>query len=199
MLAKAVATEAGANFINISMSMIASKWFGEVEKYVKAIFILGNKTSPSVRLRLLKGRCISSSGALAVTSSPEAEGARGHLGSGKLHNDTLSTLRILIAKVGTADALAFFLPGVTSGLAKVLRVSNFMIRNSFQMTSGVARNTGAIEQAIKGLTEILVLTCVDQKNAELYTEDSLGPLSNKHKSIESALEALRCLSVQIHA
>eukprot|EP01018_Ginkgo_biloba_P039995 Gb_20535 [translate_table: standard] len=144
-------------------------------------------------------RCISSNGALVVTSSPEAEGARGHLGSGKLRNDALSTLRILIAKVGTADALAFFLPGVTSGLAKVLRVSNFMIGNSFQVTSGVARSTGAIEQAIKGLTEILVLTCVDQKNTELYTEDSLGPLSSKHKSIESALEALRCLSVQIHA
>eukprot|EP01018_Ginkgo_biloba_P015361 Gb_24382 [translate_table: standard] len=48
MLAKAVATEAGANFINISMSTIASKWFGEAEKYVKAVFTLANKISPSV-------------------------------------------------------------------------------------------------------------------------------------------------------
>ncbi|KAL6563852.1 hypothetical protein OROGR_002811 [Orobanche gracilis] len=48
MLAKAVATEAGANFINISMSIISSKWFGEGEKYVKAVFSLASKISPSV-------------------------------------------------------------------------------------------------------------------------------------------------------
>ncbi|OIV98173.1 hypothetical protein TanjilG_18288 [Lupinus angustifolius] len=48
MLAKAVATEAGANFINISMSSITSKWLGEGEKYVKAVFSLASKIAPSV-------------------------------------------------------------------------------------------------------------------------------------------------------
>ncbi|XP_010522785.1 PREDICTED: uncharacterized protein LOC104801270 isoform X2 [Tarenaya hassleriana] len=48
MLAKAVATEAGANFINISMSSITSKWFGEGEKYVKAVFSLASKIAPCV-------------------------------------------------------------------------------------------------------------------------------------------------------
>ncbi|CAM8925057.1 unnamed protein product [Rhodiola kirilowii] len=48
MLAKAVATEAGANFINVSMSGITSKWFGEGEKYVKAVFTLASKIAPSV-------------------------------------------------------------------------------------------------------------------------------------------------------
>jgi SpoVK/Ycf46/Vps4 family AAA+-type ATPase len=48
MLAKAVATQCGANFINISMSSIASKWFGECEKFVKAIFTLASKISPTV-------------------------------------------------------------------------------------------------------------------------------------------------------
>ncbi|KAG8663502.1 hypothetical protein MANES_01G217300v8 [Manihot esculenta] len=48
MLAKAVATEAGANFINISMSSITSKWFGEGEKYVKAVFSLASKIAPSI-------------------------------------------------------------------------------------------------------------------------------------------------------
>ncbi|XP_074564202.1 uncharacterized protein LOC141820730 [Curcuma longa] len=48
MLAKAVATEAGANFINVSMSSISSKWFGEGEKYVKAVFSLASKIAPSV-------------------------------------------------------------------------------------------------------------------------------------------------------
>ncbi|KAJ1265716.1 hypothetical protein BS78_08G097300 [Paspalum vaginatum] len=48
MVAKAVATEAGANFINVSMSSITSKWIGEAEKYVKAIFSLASKISPAV-------------------------------------------------------------------------------------------------------------------------------------------------------
>ncbi|KAG4939592.1 hypothetical protein JHK86_045733 [Glycine max] len=36
MLAKAIAYEAGASFINVSMSTITSKWFGEDEKNVRA-------------------------------------------------------------------------------------------------------------------------------------------------------------------
>jgi SpoVK/Ycf46/Vps4 family AAA+-type ATPase len=48
MLAKAVATECKANFINVSMASIGSKWFGEGEKYAQAIFTLASKISPSV-------------------------------------------------------------------------------------------------------------------------------------------------------
>ncbi|XP_047270517.1 outer mitochondrial transmembrane helix translocase-like [Capsicum annuum] len=48
MLAKAVATEAGANVINISMSSIHSKWSGEGEKCIKAIFSLASKIAPSI-------------------------------------------------------------------------------------------------------------------------------------------------------
>ncbi|GLJ18064.1 hypothetical protein SUGI_0318690 [Cryptomeria japonica] len=48
MLAKAVATEAGANFINISMSTVSSMWFGESEKYIRALFSVASKISPTV-------------------------------------------------------------------------------------------------------------------------------------------------------
>ncbi|PHT79749.1 hypothetical protein T459_17801 [Capsicum annuum] len=48
MLAKAVATEAGANFINISMSSISSKWSGEGEKCIKAVFLMASKIAPSI-------------------------------------------------------------------------------------------------------------------------------------------------------
>lgn len=48
MLAKAVATEAGASFINVSMSTITSKWFGEDEKNVRALFSLAAKVAPTV-------------------------------------------------------------------------------------------------------------------------------------------------------
>ncbi|PHU15982.1 hypothetical protein BC332_17187 [Capsicum chinense] len=44
MLAKAVATEAGANFINISMTSIRSKG----EKCIKAVFSLASKIAPSI-------------------------------------------------------------------------------------------------------------------------------------------------------
>ncbi|KAH7851398.1 hypothetical protein Vadar_011044 [Vaccinium darrowii] len=48
MLAKAIATEAGANFINISASTLTSKWYGEAEKYVRAVFSLAIKITPCI-------------------------------------------------------------------------------------------------------------------------------------------------------
>ncbi|EDR22201.1 hypothetical protein, conserved [Entamoeba dispar SAW760] len=48
MLAKAVAKESKANFINASLSSLESKWFGEAEKFVKALFSLAAKLSPCV-------------------------------------------------------------------------------------------------------------------------------------------------------
>ncbi|KAI7740178.1 hypothetical protein M8C21_013483 [Ambrosia artemisiifolia] len=48
MLAKAIAHEAGASFINVSMSTITSKWFGEDEKNVRALFTLAAKVSPTI-------------------------------------------------------------------------------------------------------------------------------------------------------
>ncbi|CAL4948651.1 unnamed protein product [Urochloa decumbens] len=48
MLAKAVANEAGASFINISMSGITSKWYGEAEKTIKALFSLATKIAPTI-------------------------------------------------------------------------------------------------------------------------------------------------------
>ncbi|TKW15475.1 hypothetical protein SEVIR_5G239100v4 [Setaria viridis] len=48
MLAKAVANEAGASFINISMSTIVSKWYGEAEKSIRALFSLATKIAPAI-------------------------------------------------------------------------------------------------------------------------------------------------------
>ena len=48
MLAKAIANEAGASFINVSPSTIISMWFGEAEKYVQALFSLAAKVSPTI-------------------------------------------------------------------------------------------------------------------------------------------------------
>ncbi|KAI9086605.1 hypothetical protein K1719_031466 [Acacia pycnantha] len=48
MLAKAIANEAGASFVNVSLSTITSKWFGEDEKNVRALFTLAAKVAPTI-------------------------------------------------------------------------------------------------------------------------------------------------------
>ncbi|WVZ07045.1 hypothetical protein V8G54_020391 [Vigna mungo] len=48
LLAKALATEAGANFINITCSNLTSKWFGEGEKLTKALFSFASKLTPVI-------------------------------------------------------------------------------------------------------------------------------------------------------
>jgi len=48
MLAKAVARESRATFLNITMSSITSKWYGDGEKFTAAIFSLAKKLSPCI-------------------------------------------------------------------------------------------------------------------------------------------------------
>uniref|UniRef100_A0A164X4Z9 Uncharacterized protein n=1 Tax=Daucus carota subsp. sativus TaxID=79200 RepID=A0A164X4Z9_DAUCS len=121
----------------------------------------------------------------------DIEAGRGQLGSAQLRAEAFFTLRILVAKVGTADALSFFAPGVVSQFGKVLHVAKAMI-------SGAAGSAESLDQAIRGLAEFLMIVLED--NGDLLSPDETvngiaGMPLNKDISLQSVLEDLRHLPV----
>ncbi|XP_064944834.1 uncharacterized protein LOC135596696 isoform X3 [Musa acuminata AAA Group] len=131
---------------------------------------------------------------LSLLQAAELEALRGHRGSANLRKEAFLTLRVLVAKVGTADALAFFLLGVVSRFAKALYVSKNMI-------SGAAGSSVAIEQTICGLIEFLIIVLDDKANLhslEMPVNDIGSLLPMENKSTQSVLEALRSLPLNGH-
>lgn len=99
---------------------------------------------------------------------------------------------MVILQVGTADALAFFLPGVVSQFAKVLHVSKTMI-------SGAAGSVEAIDQAIRGLAEYLMMVLEDDANLSglnISKNVIVGVDSKNLESMHSIMEELRQLPIK---
>ncbi|KAI1763766.1 AAA-domain-containing protein [Hypoxylon sp. FL1150] len=48
MLAKAIAHESGASFINLHISTLTEKWYGDSNKLVRAVFSLARKLQPAI-------------------------------------------------------------------------------------------------------------------------------------------------------
>lgn len=92
-------------------------------------------------------------------------------------------------QVGTADALAFFLPGVVSQFSKVLRASKTSL-------SGAAGNTEATNQAIRGLAEYLMIVLGDDANKsslDMLMDFQPEIMLEKGKKAQYILEELRQL------
>lgn len=99
--------------------------------------------------------------------------------------------------MGHADALAFFLPGVASGLIKAIRSSMVTSRRKSATATyksvGAAGNTGALEESVRGLAESLVLVLADARNwsclPDLVSEHSHE--GQDSAEVESALQKVQ--------
>ncbi|KAL9268509.1 TELO2-interacting protein 1-like protein [Drosera capensis] len=124
-----------------------------------------------------------------LLNAADSEAARGHRGSAKIRVEAFLSLRVLIAKVGAADALGFFLPGVVSQFAKVLHTSRLM-------SSGAAGSTEASDHAIRGLAEFLMIVLSDDANTSEYRA-SVGGMtdfrSDESGTADSFLQNLRIM------
>lgn len=97
-----------------------------------------------------------------------------------------------LLQVGTADALAFFLPGVVSQFAKVLHASK-------AMASGAAGSAEAIDQALRGLAEFLMIVLHDDANMsslEISLDVTAHNISSKSMSTQAFMEELRNLPLK---
>ncbi|KAH0456804.1 hypothetical protein IEQ34_014711 [Dendrobium chrysotoxum] len=129
-----------------------------------------------------------------LLQAAEEEAARGHRGSATLRKEAFLTLRVLVAKVGTADALGFFLPGMVSRFTKSLLVTKNMI-------SGAAGNAGSIEHAVLGLSEFLIVVLRDDVNLiglQMSTSEITFNYQNKNGSTQTVLDAIRQLPASLH-
>ncbi|CAL5207919.1 unnamed protein product [Lathyrus oleraceus] len=125
-----------------------------------------------------------------LLKAADTEAARGQRGSARIRIEAFKTLRVLVAKVGSADALAFFLPGIVSNLSKVLHGTKTMI-------SGAAGSMEAVGLAIRGLAEFLMIVLRDDANASVLDMEVSASFDPKEcKSTLSLLEELRHLQVK---
>ncbi|KAK9808680.1 hypothetical protein WJX72_001826 [[Myrmecia] bisecta] len=141
-----------------------------------------------------------------MLSAAEQEAKVGHTGSKALRATALQALRRLIVAVGTADGLAFVLPGIASGLAKAMMTAG--TSHGTRARSGAAAGSAAAAEAVKGMVALLTITLGDRACRPILapageSEDPeaaalwpLDSLDSTLRSTEATLEAMRKLAVK---
>lgn len=105
-----------------------------------------------------------------------------------------------VSQVGTADALAFFLPGIASRLVKSVQSSKKMNNGMSELSypSGAAGSSLAVAQALRALTELIVLVLADERNINALHKNKNSnhavirpPISEASETAFSMLHTIR--------
>ncbi|GJP42550.1 hypothetical protein CLOM_g2103, partial [Closterium sp. NIES-68] len=105
-----------------------------------------------------------------MLSAAEAEARVGTRGSRELRVEALRAVRHLVSVAHTPDSLAFFLPGILSGLSRAA-LSPFSPRSNEPLTRGAAADPSAVAEALLGLSQALVLVLGDAYKGDVFQED----------------------------
>ena len=96
-----------------------------------------------------------------LLDAERAEAAKGALGSRAIRADALRCLGELVSAIDDADALAFFLPGVVSGLTRALVASAGSRPGHGSGVVAVVGDANATEAAIEALAAVVVIVMND--------------------------------------
>ncbi|KAL0407126.1 UNVERIFIED_CONTAM: hypothetical protein Slati_4026500 [Sesamum latifolium] len=128
----------------------------------------------------------------SVDQAADIEATRGHRGSSRLRVEALMTLRVLIAKVLT-DVLSYGPPD------RCCKSDWEGVHASKTMISGAAGSSEALDQALRGLTEYLIIVLEDGATTSILgapTDEVSGLHPRKEKPLASFLEELRHLPLK---
>ena len=116
------------------------------------------------------------------------EASAGALGSKLLRSSALLTLEKVIHFIGDADALAFFLPGVVSGLTKVLVAGSGIRANEGAGPGGTAAD--GVEHALSSLSSILTLVLNDNLYESHLAAGESESEKNQAETLQDALKKI---------
>lgn len=157
MLAKALAHESGACFINLHISTLTEKWYGDSNKLVSAVFSLARKMAPSIVF-------IDEIDAVLGTRRTGEHEASGMVKAEFMtHWDGLAS-----AQTGTREPQRILILGATN---RIHDIDDAILR---RMPKRFAVQLPNAEQRRKILKLILKDTKVDQLDTEILVKGSAG-------------------------
>ncbi|CAI5470419.1 unnamed protein product [Closterium sp. Yama58-4] len=106
----------------------------------------------------------------SLATAAEAEARVGTRGSQEVRVEALRAVRLLVDAAHTPDALAFFLPGILSGLSRAA-LAPFSPLSNEPLTRGAAADPSAVAEALRGLSQALVLVMGDAYSEDGRDED----------------------------